>query len=98
MQLSIGVASPGVHNRRPETHFYKLFFWDLTRFVLTPIIDFFLVAQFVPVGEVVGMAVDRVGCGGKSDGEVEDGSPNFNIDQKLSIIIIFQTVFMASGY
>ena len=33
-------------------------------------IVFFSVAEVVPVGEVVGMAVDRVGCGGKTDGEV----------------------------
>ena len=31
-----------------------------------------------PVGEVVCMAIDRGGCGGKSDGEVEDGSPNLD--------------------
>ena len=40
--------------------FLLLFWGDLAGFVLTHIIDW--VAEIVPVGEVVGMAVDRVGC------------------------------------
>ena len=44
---------------------------------------FFSVSEVVPVGEVVGMAVDRVGCGGKTDGEVEDGSSDMDTDQKF---------------
>ena len=44
VQLSIGVTSPGVHNGRPETYFYKL--GDLTGFVLTHIIDCFFLGRW----------------------------------------------------
>ena len=82
MQLSIGVASPGVHNGSPAK--------------LKGNVQIFRSLQKnAPVGEVVRMAIDRGGCGGKSDGEMEDRTPNMDwikIYQKIycqnSIMII----------
>ena len=62
-------------------HIFIYCFWG--PYWICPDTFFFSVAEVVPVGEVVGMAVDRVGCGGKTDGEVEDGSSDMDTDQKF---------------
>ena len=53
----------------------------------------FRIVIAVPISEVVGMAVDRVGCWGKSDGQMEDGSSDLEKDQKWSWIIFLPILY-----